>query len=443
MKKENRQLGFWAFLPLLTFLLLYIGTGVVVTITQGADGAFGSFPRHVALLFGFAVALLLKPSIPVAKKFDCMCQSMGNSGVMAVVMIYLMAGGFQNAAAAVGGKTSVVNLCLNYVPAGALIPGIFVMCCLISTSLGTSMGTIGAMAPVAIGVASGAGLNPAIAAAAVIGGAYFGDNLSMISDTTISAAQGVGSEMRDKFKVNLFIALPAAIVSMILYAIVGGSSAEQVTVGDFNLLQVLPYVLVLVIALIGVNVSVVLFLGIISTGIIGLAQGSVTFLGWIGAVADGMSDMMGLSIAAILISGIIGLVRLFGGIDWLLSKVGSKISTKKGAEFGVGIMSGILSGALVNNTLAIITTAPIAKEFDEKYGIQPKHMASIIDIFACAVLALMPHDGGVLMATEFAGCSPLEMLQFSFYPVLLLVTMCLTIALNLFERKGKSAATNK
>jgi Na+/H+ antiporter NhaC len=249
--------------------------------------------------------------------------------------------------------------------------------------------------------------------------------------------------MRDKFKVNLFIALPAAIISMVLYAIVGGSGAEQVTVGDYNLLQVLPYVLVLVIALLGVNVSVVLFLGILSTGIIGLAQGSVTFLGWVGAVADGMSDMMGLSIAAILISGIIGLVRLFGGIDWLLEKVGSKISTKKGAEFGVGIMSGVLSGALVNNTLAIITTAPIAKEFDEKYGIQPKHMASIIDIFACAVLALMPHDGGVLMATEFAGCSPLEMLQFSFYPVLLLVSMCLTIALNLFERKGKSAATNQ
>ena len=215
-----------AFLPLVVFLVIYVGCGITFTL-MGAESPFGMFPRHVAILVGIGVALLLAPEIKISEKLDVFCQGMGNSGVMMTILIYLMAGGFQGAAAAMGGKESVINLSLSVLPVSVLIPGVFLMCCLISTAIGTSMGTIAAMAPVAIGVAQGAGLNLAAVSAAVIGGAYFGDNLSMISDTTISAAQGCGSEMRDKFRMNFFIALPAALAALVLYGIVAEAARAR------------------------------------------------------------------------------------------------------------------------------------------------------------------------------------------------------------------------
>ena len=225
-------MGAVAFLPLIVFLVCYVGCGITFTLL-GADEPFGKFPpRHVALLAGCAVALLLNRGIGVQDKLNIMTTSMGNSGVMMIVLIYLMAGGFQGAAAAMGGKDSVVNLCLHFIPVKLLVPGVFLMCCFISTSIGTSMGTIAAMAPIAINVAQGAHLNVAVVGAAVIGGSYFGDNLSMISDTTISAAEGCGSEMKDKFKMNFFIALPAAIVAMILYSIFGGVGSGAIEAGS-------------------------------------------------------------------------------------------------------------------------------------------------------------------------------------------------------------------
>ena len=275
--ENQKKLGASAFLPLIVFLALYVGCGITFTLL-GVESPFGQFPRHVALLAGIAVALLLAPKVKVSEKLDVFCQNMGNSGVMMIILIYLMAGGFQGAAAATGGKSSVINLALHFVPVSLLVPGVFLMCCFISTAIGTSMGTIAAMAPVAIGVAQGAGLNPAIVGAAVIGGSYFGDNLSMISDTTISAAQGCGSEMRDKFRMNFFMALPAAIIAMVLYAILGGHGSGAVEAGAYSVIQVLPYIVVLVTALMGINVAVVLFVGILMTGVIGLAQGTVGFL---------------------------------------------------------------------------------------------------------------------------------------------------------------------
>lgn len=246
------------------------------------------------------------------------------------------------------------------------------MCCFISTAIGTSMGTIAAMAPVAIGVATGAGLNPAIVGAAVIGGSYFGDNLSMISDTTISAAQGCGSEMKDKFRMNFFIALPAAIVALVLYTVLGGQGSGTIEAGAYSVIQVLPYIVVLVSALMGINVALVLFIGILMTGVIGIAQGTVGFFEWIQAIGTGMSDMFSISIVAILISGIIGLVRYYGGVEWMVNAITAKIHSRRSAEYGIGLLSGILSGALVNNTIAIIVTCPIAKEIGGKFGIAPK-----------------------------------------------------------------------
>lgn len=445
--ENQKKLGASAFLPLIVFLALYVGCGITFTL-MGRESPFSYFPRHTALLFGFAVAILLMPGIKINKKVDTFCESMGNSGVMMVILLYLMAGGFQGAAAAMGGKESVVNLALHFIPVSLLIPGVFLVCCLISTAIGTSMGTIAAMAPVAIGVAQGAGLNPAICAAAVIGGSYFGDNLSMISDTTISAAQGCGSEMKDKFRMNFFMALPAAIVAMVLYAILGGHGSGAVEAGSFNILLVLPYIVVLVTALMGVNVVIVLFIGILITGVFGLALGTVDFFGWVQGLGEGMSDMFSISIVAALISGLIGLIRLYGGVEWMVNAITSRIKNRRGAEYGIGLLSGVLSGALVNNTIAIIATCPMAKEIGAKYGIAPKRLASLVDIFACAFIALMPHDGGILICTELANCTPLDILPYSFYMFALIIFTCITIQFGLlrtpeekeFAQKQEAAA---
>lgn len=398
MDRQKKNMGAVAFLPLIVFLVCYVGCGITFTLL-GADEPFGKFPRHVALLAGCAVALLLNRGIGVQDKLNIMTTSMGNSGVMMIVLIYLMAGGFQGAAAAMGGKDSVVNLCLHFIPVKLLVPGVFLMCCFISTSIGTSMGTIAAMAPIAINVAQGAHLNVAVVGAAVIGGSYFGDNLSMISDTTISAAEGCGSEMKDKFKMNFFIALPAAIVAIILYSIFGGVGSGAIEAGSYNIIEVLPYFIVLIAALMGVNVAVVLFVGILA-------------------------------------SGIIGLVREYGGVEWLVGAISSKIKSRRGAEYGIGLMSGILSAAMVNNTIAIIVTCPIAKEIGEKYKIAPKRLASLVDIFACAFIALMPHDGGMLMITALADVSPLNVLKYSFYMFGLIIATCVTIQFGLMDKKN-------
>ena len=439
--ENQKKLGASAFLPLIVFLVLYVGCGITFTLL-GVESPFGQFPRHVALLAGIAVALLLAPKVKVSEKLDVFCQNMGNSGVMMIILIYLMAGGFQGAAAAMGGKSSVINLALHFIPVSLLVPGVFLMCCFISTAIGTSMGTIAAMAPVAIGVAQGAGLNPAIVGAAVIGGSYFGDNLSMISDTTISA-QGCGSEMKDKFRMNFFMALPAAIIAMVLYAILGGHGSGAVEAGAYSVIQVLPYIVVLVTALMGINVAVVLFVGILMTGVIGLAQGTVGFFEWVQAIGGGMSDMFSISIVAALISGIIGLVRYYGGVEWLVGAITSRIKNRRGAEYGIGLLSGVLSAALVNNTIGIIVTCPIAKEIGSKYGIAPKRLASLVDIFACAFLALMPHDGGILIVTELAGCTPLDILPYSFYMFALIIFTCITIQFGLLRTPEEKAFAAK
>ena len=434
MANEKKNLGGLAFLPLLVFLVLYIGTGVILSI-MGAENTFGAFPRHVALLCGFAVAMVLQPGDSIQKKTDLFCEHMGNSGVMQVILIYLLASGFQGAAATMGGKESVVNLALHFIPVKLLIPGVFLMCCLISTAIGTSMGTIAAMGPVALSVAQGAGLSTAITAAAVIGGSYFGDNLSMISDTTISAAKGCGSEMRDKFKMNFWIALPAAIVAILLYTMVGGGGSGAVEAGAFNVLKVLPYLFVLVAALAGMNVTSVLLLGIAVTGVIGFATGSCGFLEWIQGIGGGMADMFSISIAAALISGTVGLAREYGGIEWFVTKIRARIRNRRSAEYGLGLLSGVLSAALVNNTLAIIVSCPIANELGEEYHIAPKRLASLVDIFACGFMMLIPHDGGIMMLTALSGDSPFTVLRYSFYPVALLIVTCLTIQFGLLRTK--------
>ena len=442
---DHKKLGAISFLPLLTFLLLYVGCGVAFTVS-GRQDPFSYFPRHVALLAGIAVALLLNPGMKMNEKLDILCEHAGNPGVMMIGLIYLLAGGFQGAAAAMGGRDSVVALGLSVIPAVLLVPGVFLMSCFISTAIGTSMGTIAAMGPIAVGIAAQAGLNMPLTCAAVIGGAYFGDNLSMISDTTISAAKGCGSEMKDKFKMNFFIAAPAALVACILFGLLGGAGEIDKSALEYSLVQILPYLAVLVLALLGLNVVGVLLFGILISGIIGLIQGTIDFFTWVQAIGSGMSDMFSITIVAILISGIIGLIRAYGGVEWLVGKITGRIKNRRGAEYGIGLLAGVLAGALVNNTIAIIISAPIAKEIGGRYHIAPKRLASLIDIFACAFLSLMPHDGGMLMIQEFSeaatgtAVSPLAVISCSFYTFALLLATCVTIQFGLLRTKTEKEA---
>lgn len=436
MEKHLNYKG-WAFVPLFVFLLLYVGSGFLFTFLN-VPKPFEQISRFSALLIAVAIGLFMAPKVALNKKIEIFSQSAGSSGIMMIVMIYLLAGAFQNTTNLIGGKESLVNLGLTYIPSMLLVPGIFLISCGISTAIGTSMGTIAAMGPVAASVAIGAGLNMPLTCAAVIGGAYFGDNLSMISDTTISAAQGVGAQMKDKFQSNFLLALPAALIACVLFSIFGGRAAIQ-EVGEFNLFLILPYLLVLGLALLGLNVVFVLFLGIASTGVIALFISNVGFLDWINAIGDGMESVFSISMVAILISGIIGLIKYYGGVEWLVQKTLSGVKSRKGAEYGIGMLAGILSAALTNNTVAIIISAPIAKEIGQTYEIAPKRLASLLDIFACVFLSIIPHDGGILMMSSLTGALPTDIVRYSFYSFALFAVTCLSIQFSFRGKQQKQA----
>lgn len=431
--KNEKNYGFLSFLPLIIFLAIYIGSGLFFTYL-GVEGAFKKFPRHVALLIGIASSMLINKNISINKKIQIFSEGAGNPGVIMIGLIYLLAGGFQEAAKITGGVESIVNLGLSFIPGHFLVPGVFLITSIISTAIGTSTGTIAAMAPIAISISQVASINTALISSAVIGGAYFGDNLSIISDTTIAAAKGVGSDMKDKFKTNFFIAFPAAILAIIMYWSFNGEAVIIDEIKPYSIFKIFPYIIVLFSALLGFNVVGVLFIGILATGLVGLIISNITFFDWITAIGNGMSNMFSITIVAILISGLISLIKYYGGIDWIISILSKKIEKKKDAEYGLGLMAGLLSAALVNNTVSIIITAPIAKDISKKYQIEAKRIASIIDIFACAFLALTPYDGGMLIITGLSNVSPVEVLKYSFY----IFSLIVVTLLNIYFNKNKS-----
>lgn len=439
-KRSQKNYGAIAFLPMILFLVLYVGCGVVFTIL-GTENPFNQLPRYVAVMIAILVAMFCYDrKLPISEKIDVYCAGAGKPGVMMLGLIVLLAGGFNGAATAMGGRESVVNLGLTLIPSHFLIPGIFVVTCFISTCLGTSMGTQVAMIPVAIAVAQGAGLNVGMAGAAAISGAYFGDNLSMISDTTICATKGVGAEMKDKFRMNFLIALPAALITIVLYTVLSGSgTGTAAEAGPYSLLEVLPYVTVLVTAIAGLDVVYVLTIGIAMTGVIGIAEGKLGFFDWTKAISSGMEDMFFLAVFSMLVSGLIELIRYYGGIDWLVRTMTEKIRSRKSCEYLISLISMAISGTTLNNPVAIIIAAPIAKELGDKYRIAPKRLASLLDIFSYAILMLVPHDSSVLLVNQYSGVGYLDVVRFAFYPILLLLFTCATIQFGLLRTPEEKA----
>ena len=422
--ENQKKLGASAFLPLIVFLVLYVGCGITFTLL-GVESPFGQFPRHVALLAGIAVALLLAPKVKVSEKLDVFCQNMGNSGVMMIILIYLMAGGFQGAAAAMGGKSSVINLALHFIPVSLLVPGVFLMCCFISTAIGTSMGTIAAITPIAVGVAEKANLNMVMLLGAVVGGAMFGDNLSFISDTTIAAARGQNVEMKDKFRLNFLIALPAAIITLVLLCILGRpDTALDMGELSYSLVKVIPYVVVLALALIGMDVMLVMALGIASAALVGVATGSITIIQFAEAVWAGVIDMDQSFYLALLIGGMTAIIKEQGGLEWLVQKLQKVMKSNKSAQFGIAGLVGVLDAATTNNTVAIIIANPIAKDVSRDYDIDPRRTASLLDLWSCVVQGILPHGGQTLLACTLAATyglsiTPVDIIPYLWYPMLL------------------------
>lgn len=422
MEKEQTDYGMKALFPLLLFLVLYVGCGIVFTILGTAD-PFWKMSRYVAIMFAILVAILcFEPKQKFGEKVEIYCKDAGRSGVIQLGLMVMLAGGFAKTCAVCGGEASVVNLGISLIPSSFLIPGIFAICAIISTCIGTSMGTLATMIPVAAALASEANLNPGMTGAAVITGAYFGDNLSMIASTTICAVRGVGADMKSKFKVNGLLALIAMIITILLYAMLSANAGGQaIEYGAYQLITILPYLAALVLALFGLDVILVLSISIALSGVIGIATGNCGFFEWTQALSTGMESMFWLAVFASMISGLVGLIRNYGGIDWLVHTVTKAIRGNKSCEYIIGALSLVLCAVIVNNVMAIMILAPIAKELGERYQIPPERLAALLDIGACIAVMIVPHGTGAMMVQEAMGCTYLDIIRYQFYPLFLIL----------------------
>ena len=406
----------WAFLPILVFIAIYVGSGIYYEF-QGVPKAFQQIPRITALFIALLVALLMGKE-RFEDKVLIFSKAVGDHNVILMSFIFMFAGAFAGVSKAMGGVDSTVNLGLAYIPSQYVVVGIFIISCFVSLSLGTSMGTITTIGPIAVSMAEKAALPVDFTIAAVVGGAMFGDNLSIISDTTIAACRGQGAMMRDKFLMNFKIAIPAAVLCVIVYIMMGKPASLE---GPFpyELIKVVPYLAVLLLALLGVDVVIVLLLGTVISGTVGFYTDSFTWVTFAQAVGKGVESMLGLVALCMGLKGITGLATTNGGIEWLLSFFEKKITTRRRAEYAMAGMVSLADAAISNNTVAIIITNPIAKEFADKSGITPKRTASILDIFSCAMQGLLPHSGQLLLAATLTGVSPLRIMGNLYYQFIL------------------------
>ncbi|KML01803.1 Na+/H+ antiporter NhaC family protein [Rossellomorea marisflavi] len=419
-----------ALLPLLIFVALFLGAGII-------SGDFYSFPVLVAIIIAAVVALAMNRKDSLNVKVERFAKGAGNLDIMIMVLIFLSAGAFSGVAEKMGAVDSTVNFALSVIPENLLIVGLFVIAAFISLAMGTSMGTIAALAPIGVGISSGTDISLPLAMATVVGGSMFGDNLSFISDTTIAAVRTQKTEMKDKFKVNFFIVLPAAIITIIALFFVTLGNQSSVDAGSYSIVKILPYLAVIIGALSGLNVFAVLFGGILLSGIIGFIDGSFTPTSYFGSIADGMLGMGEIAFLSILIGGVVELIRHNGGIQALLYIVTRKIGSSKGAQYSTAGLVASTNLCTANNTISIIIAGPLAKSISDEYGVDNRKTASILDIFSCAVQGLIPYGAQMLLVAETAGISPLSILPYAFYPILTAICglVAIKFALPRFTRR--------
>lgn len=410
-----------ALLPIGIFLVIFLGSGVVT-------GDFYAMPAIVAFLIALLAAFLQHREIGFQEKIGIVSRGVGDENIITMCLIFLSAGAFSGAVTAAGGVESTVNLGLSVMPPHVAVAGLFVIGCFISVSMGTSMGTIAALAPIAAGISEKTGFAMSVCIAAVVCGAMFGDNLSMISDTTIAAVKTQGCEMKDKFRENFRIVLPAALVTVVLFWIVTRDGSYEMTGAlPYNAWQVLPYVLVLVGALIGINVFVVLVTGTVTSLVIGVATGSLAVGEMFSAVGEGVTGMYDITVISIVVAGIVSLVREYGGIQFILGLIRKSIRGKRGAEAGIAGLALLVDLCTANNTVAIVMAGPIAKEISEEFQVSPRRSASLLDIFTSVGQGLIPYGAQLLSAASLTRLTPFEIIPHLYYPVLMAVSAVLFI----------------
>lgn len=435
---RKEKMGFLAFLPLIFLFLAY----VVVAIIKGTGGTF-SLQTVSALIIALIIALLMGPQ-KFDDKVDIFCQAVANPGLSLTILIFMCSGIFSKVATEMGAVDSIVNLILQFAPPHLLYAGVFTVSAFLSLCIGTSVGTCTAMVPLALGLCETVGLDYNIAFAAVLAGALFGDNLSMISDTTIAATKGVGAEMKDKFRMNFLIVLPAAIVTAVIFGAIGmGSdiSTASIEIGGYSLIKILPYLYVLIAALAGMNVLIVLLSATGFAGIVGLMTSTITFQSFLNLLTDGVTKMASAIAMIILVTGIMGLVRAYGGVEWLTEKLAGSVKSKKGAEYSIFALSGTLVLAMANTTMAIITAVPLAKEIADKYSISPKRTACLLDLGSTTLQGFVFYGGFYPIIMNLAGCGELwSIYRHCYYFIAVFVMAMLSIHFGLFtgEKKNKN-----
>ncbi len=412
--------GLIALSPLFLFIVIYL----VLSLWAGD---FYKVPITVAFLVSSVYSIAITKELPLEKRITLFSKGAGKSNLMLMIWIFILAGAFASSAKEMGAIDETVNLSLKLLPDNLLLGGIFLAACFISLSIGTSVGTIVALTPIAAGIAQGTQTDVAQLVAIVVGGAFFGDNLSFISDTTITATRTQGCKLSDKFKVNSQIVIPAAVITVLLYIMMGVHIHSPQNIPDINWIKILPYLTVLVTAIFGINVMIVLTIGLLLSGIIGMFTGAYNLFGWFGAMGQGIISMGELIIITILAGGLMETIRHNGGIDSLLRMLTAHIHTKRGAEFSIAALVSLINICTANNTVAIITVGPLANDIANKYGVDKRKSASILDTFSCFTQGIIPYGAQILMASGLAAINPVNILPYLYYPFLMGICALLCI----------------
>lgn len=404
------KFGWIALSPAAVFLCLYLSVSLLT-------GDFYKMPVAVAFLIAAVYSILIARGLPLEERIARFSQGASQRNILLMIWIFVLSGAFARSAEAMGAVEATVDLTMRLLPGGWLLPGLFLATCLVSLSVGTSVGTIVALTPVAVGLADKTGLETPFMAAVVVGGAFFGDNLSFISDTTIAATRIMGCDMRDKFRVNALIVTPAALVVAAVYLFVDLPADAAMPLSEVRWSGIVPYVVVLALALAGVHVTVVLTAGIVVTGLTGWMTGMQDGPGWLAATGEGIAGMGELIVVTLLSGGILEMIRRGGGIDWLVGKMTRRLSGKRSAELSIAALVSAANLCTANNTVAILTVGPIARDIAARFGLDPRKSASLLDTFSCLVQGLIPYGAQLMMAAGLAGVSPLEIVRYLYYPL--------------------------
>lgn len=408
------------------FILLYLVTSIVA-------GDFYKVPITVAFMLSSIYAVIVcggiptRGGMPIAERITIFSRGASMGNMMLMLWIFVLAGAFANTAKVMGSIDATVNLTLSILPGNMLLAGLFLAACFVSVSIGTSVGTIVALTPIAAGVAHSTGASVPMLTAVIVGGSLFGDNLSFISDTTIAATSTQGCKQSDKFRVNSFLVMPVAVIILAIYTFMGSGIESPHTTGEVSIIKVLPYIVVLVAAICGMNVMAVLTVGILLTGTIGLIDGSFDVFGWFGAMGEGITGMGELIIITMMAGGMLELIKANGGIDCVISALTKRIKTKRGAEMSIAALVGVVDLCTANNTVSIITTGGIAKQIGDRFGLDNRKCASILDTISCCVQGIIPYGAQLLMAAGLAAVNPVSIMPHLYYPYMLGIVTIIAI----------------